>query len=86
MFCAPAATSASSPVVAKAAEAVAAACTGVSTAGVLKGACDSLSVEMTDLPRYYLNLCVVSAYLNDLREAGRVRLELRHNDLRWWAD
>lgn len=69
----------------RAAEAVAAACTGVNTAGVLKGACDALSVEMTDLPRYYLNLCVVNAYLSYLRETGRVRLELAANDLRWWA-
>ncbi len=68
------------------AEAVAAACTGVNTAGVLKGACDALGVEMTDLPRYYLNLCVVSAYLSFLRETGRVRLELHANDLRWSAN
>ena len=69
----------------RAAEAVAAACTGVNTAGVLKGACDALALTMTDLPRYYLNSCVVSAYLSFLREAGRVRLELTNNDLRWWA-
>ena len=70
----------------RAAEAVAAACTGVNTAGVLRGACDLLGVELTDLPRYYLNLCVVSAYLSSLRETGRVRLELAQNDLRWWAN
>ena len=69
-----------------AAAAVAAACTGVNTAGVLRGACGALAVEMTDLPRYYLNLCVVSAYLSFLRETGRVRLELHANDLRWWAE
>lgn len=67
-----------------AAEAVAAACTGAGTAAVLKGACDALGVEMTDLPRYHLNLCVVSAYLSFLRETGRVRLELSGNDLHWW--
>ena len=69
-----------------AAEAVAAACTGVDTAGVLRGACAALGVEMTDLPRYHLNLCVVSAYLSFLRETGRVLLELHANDLRWSAN
>lgn len=68
---------------ARAANAVAAACTNVGTEGVLKTAADALSLEIKDLPRYYLNLCVVSAYLSYLRETGRVELRLEHNELRW---
>ncbi len=68
---------------ARAANAVAAACTGVGTEGVLKTAADALGLEMQDLPRYYLNLCVVSAYLSYLREAGRVELTVRNNQIVW---
>ncbi len=70
---------------ARAADAVAAACTGIGTEGVLKAAADTLGLEMQDLPRYYLNLCVVSAYLSYLRETGRVEVGLEHNELRWRA-
>ena len=70
---------------ARAANTVQAACTGLSTEGVLKAAADALGLEINDLPRYYLNLCVVSAYLSFLRETGRVELKLEHNELRWWA-
>lgn len=69
---------------ARAAEAVAAACTGVGTEMVLKNAAAVLGLVMTDLPRYYLNLCVVSAYLSYLRETGRVELALQDNQV-WWA-
>ena len=67
----------------QAATTVALACTGVDTATVLKKVCDDLSVHMTDLPRYYLNLCTVMAYLAYLRDEGRVTLELRDNSLFW---
>ena len=70
---------------ARAADTVQAACTGLSTEGVLKAAADALGLEINDLPRYYLNLCVVSAYLSFLREAGRVELKLEHNEVRWSA-
>lgn len=67
----------------RAAEAVAAACTGAPTPSVLKATCDALGITMGDLPRYHLNLCVVSAYLSYLREAGRVEVGLMDNELRW---
>ena len=69
----------------RAADAVKAACTGVGTESVLKAAADALGLEMRDLPRYYLNLCVVSAYLSYLRETGRIEVGLEHNELCWWV-
>ena len=68
---------------ARAANAVSAACTGVGTGAVLKAAADALGLEMRDLPRFYLNLCVVNAYLSYLRETGRVVLTLQDNQLSW---
>jgi len=68
---------------ARAADTVAAACTGVGTEAVAKAAADALGLGMRDLPRYYLNMCVVSAYLSYLREAGRVELTLQDNEVRW---
>lgn len=59
------------------------ACTGLSTEQVLSASCKALSLEITDLPRYYLNLCVVTAYLSYLREEARVTLELKNNALVW---
>lgn len=67
----------------RAADAVADACMGVDTATVLSASCEGLGITMNDLPRYYLNLCTVQAYLSFLRETGRVRLELQGNTLRW---
>ena len=67
----------------RAADTIQTACTGVGTEGVLKAAADALSLEMKDLPRYYLNLCVVSAYLSFLRETGRIDLELQNNQVVW---
>ena len=67
----------------RAANTVAEAATGVDTATVLARTCDALAITMTDLPRYYLNLCTVMAYLSYLREEGRVTLTLEHNALRW---
>lgn len=58
-------------------------CKACSTDEVLVSACQSLGVHMTDLPRYYLNRCVISAYLTYLRDEGQVRLELRNNQLLW---
>ena len=67
----------------RAADAVAEAATGADTATVLARTCDALGVTMTDLPRYTLNLCTVTAYLSFLREAGRVTLSIENNALRW---
>lgn len=69
----------------RAADAVRAACTGGGTETVLKGAADALGLSVRDLPRYYLNLCVVSAYLSYLRERGEVTLSLRDNRVAWQA-
>ena len=59
------------------------ACQGLSTETVLKAVCDALDIAITDLPRYYLNLCVVSSYLSYLRDEGKVLLELKDNALIW---
>ena len=67
----------------RAADAVAAACLGVSTEEVLKEVCKTLDIEMLDLPRFYLNRCVVTAYLSYLRDEGRVEVALRENSLTW---
>ena len=68
----------------RAADAVEAACLGVSTEEILKEVCKTLDVEMLDLPRFYLNRCVVTAYLSYLRDEGRVEVALRENSLTWW--
>ena len=67
----------------RAADAVEAACLGVSTEQILKEVCKTLDVEMLDLPRFYLNRCVVTAYLSYLRDEGRVEVALRENSLTW---
>ena len=66
-----------------AAEAVERACVGGGTEAVLAGACASLGIELSDLPRYHLNLCTVSAYLTYLREQGRVDAVLDGGALTW---
>lgn len=70
----------------RASEAVAAACQGVGTESVAAQACRTLAIEISDLPRYHLNLCAVSAHLGHLRDSGRVRAELRSGALVWEAD
>ena len=67
----------------RAADVIEEVCTDVDTATVLEHTCQKLHITMTDLPRYYLNLCTVKAYLTYLREAGRVRLELVNNAPIW---
>jgi glyoxylase-like metal-dependent hydrolase (beta-lactamase superfamily II) len=62
---------------------VLAACQGVSTETVLQKVCKVLSITMSDLPRYYLNLCVVTAYLSYLRETGLVDIKLEDNQVLW---
>lgn len=69
----------------RAATAVRAAADGGGTEAVLKGTADALGLDMRDLPRYYLNLCVVSAYLSYLREVGEVTLNLGNNHVAWQA-
>ena len=59
------------------------ACTNVTTEGVLQSVCKTLSITMTDLPRYYLNLCVVTAHLSYLREVKRVEVRLEENQVVW---
>lgn len=68
---------------ASAADAVEQACCEATTAEVLQGACNTLGIAMTDLPRYTLNLCTVMAYLSYLRDEGRVGYQLRDNLLYW---
>ena len=68
---------------AAAAEAIEGACAGLIADAVLKEVAAKFKLTMTDLPRYYLNRCVVSAYLNYLRETGRVEASLTDNEVRW---
>jgi glyoxylase-like metal-dependent hydrolase (beta-lactamase superfamily II) len=68
-----------------AAQTIKAACTSLSTENVLKQVCKTLTITMTDLPRYYLNLCVVSAYLSYLRETGQIEVRLEDNQVLWQA-
>ncbi len=67
----------------RAADVIEEVCTGVDTATVLKNTCKKLHIMMSDLPRYYLNLCTVMAYLTYLRELGRVEPRLHDNTLSW---
>ncbi len=67
----------------RAADAVEAACLGILTEEVLKEVCKTLAIEMLDLPRFYLNRCVVTAYLSYLRDEGRVEVALHENSLAW---
>ena len=67
----------------RAADAVAQACRGDGTEAVLRGTCEALDIEITDLPRYHLNLCAVSAYLSYLRDLGRVDARLEAGALTW---
>lgn len=69
--------------IATAADAVERSCQGVSSEDVLVAACEALNVELSDLPRYHLNLCTVSAYLTYLRELGRVDGRLEGGRLVW---
>lgn len=67
----------------QAAATIKAACTQVSTETVLRNVCQTLNITMSDLPRYYLNLCVVSAYLSYLREKGEIEVSLEDNQVLW---
>jgi glyoxylase-like metal-dependent hydrolase (beta-lactamase superfamily II) len=67
----------------RAAKVVEEACANTSTEGVLQTVCKALNITMTDLPRYYLNLCTVTAYLSYLREEKRVEVRLEDNQVRW---
>ncbi len=69
--------------IAAAADAVERACQGASSEDVLVAACEALNVELSDLPRYHLNFCTVSAYLTYLREQGRVEGRLESGRLVW---
>lgn len=67
----------------RAADTIANACDGATTDDVLRRSCDALGIELTDLPRYHLNRCVVLGYLEYLRESGRVEVSLEDNRLLW---
>lgn len=67
----------------RAAKTIAEVCGGVSTDEVLRRSCDALGIELTDLPRYYLNRCVVLAYLEYLRGLEHVEVVLENNQLLW---
>jgi glyoxylase-like metal-dependent hydrolase (beta-lactamase superfamily II) len=67
----------------RAASVVEEACVNVSTESVLRAVCKTLNITMTDLPRYYLNLCTVTAYLSYLREVKRMEVRLEENKVLW---
>lgn len=67
----------------RAASVVEEACVNITTEGVLQNVCRTLNITMTDLPRYYLNLCTVTAYLSYLREVKRVEVRLEDNRVVW---
>jgi glyoxylase-like metal-dependent hydrolase (beta-lactamase superfamily II) len=67
----------------KASEIVLDSARGVGTEEVLRLSCNRLGISIADLPRYYLNLCVINAYLGYLRDLGKVTLELKNNALCW---
>jgi glyoxylase-like metal-dependent hydrolase (beta-lactamase superfamily II) len=69
--------------IARAEEAVLAACDGASSEDVLARVGETLGLAMEDLARYHLNLCTVSAYLTHLRETGRVEARLSGGRLTW---
>ena len=67
----------------RAAEQVAAVCDDATTEEVLQRVCDGLNITLSDLPRFYLSRCVVSAYLSYLVDEGRVRVKLEDNRVAW---
>jgi glyoxylase-like metal-dependent hydrolase (beta-lactamase superfamily II) len=67
----------------RAAKVVEEACANTSIEGVLQNVCKTLNITMTDLPRYYLNLCTVTAYLSYLREVKRIEVRLEENRVVW---
>ncbi len=58
-------------------------CQASTTEEVLAASCKALNITMSDIPRYYLNLCVISAYLSYLREENKLTVELKNNRLLW---
>jgi len=58
---------------------------GTTTESILKYVADSLKINMQDLARYYLNKCVVMAYLSYLKELDKITVELKDNTLYWKA-
>ena len=67
----------------RAADAVLNACQGQGSEDILLAVCKALSIDITDLARYYLNLCVITAYLSYLRAEGKVELRLKDNRPIW---
>lgn len=53
------------------------------TGAVLEQTCNKLNIQLADIPRYYLNLCTIQAYLSYLRETGKIELSLINNRLSW---
>lgn len=58
-------------------------CHGSSTEEVVAGSARALGIVMTDLARYHLNYCVVSAHLGRLRELGLVDCAVVDSRLEW---
>ncbi len=58
-------------------------CNGGTSEDVLEQTCNKLNVQLADIPRYYLNLCTIQAYLSYLRETGKIELSLIDNRLSW---
>lgn len=58
---------------------------GLTTEEVLKATSDELEIDMQDLARYYLNKCVVMAYLSYVKDLGQIRPMLEDNVLYWRA-
>jgi glyoxylase-like metal-dependent hydrolase (beta-lactamase superfamily II) len=50
---------------------------------ILARTCAALGVELTDVVRYHLNFCTVSAWLSWLRQQGSVACHLQDNALLW---
>ena len=69
--------------IAGAADAVATACSGAGTEAILAATCRALGIDIGDLPRYYLNLCTVAAYLSHLRSQRRIDVRLVDGAPRW---
>lgn len=58
-------------------------CNSENTGAVLEQTCNKLNIQLVDIPRYYLNLCTIQAYLSYLRETGKIELSLINNRLSW---
>lgn len=56
---------------------------GSSSEQIMQQVCAAFAIEISDIPRYYLNQGVVLAYLSYLRAEGRLEPRLHKNQLIW---